>query len=104
ESNTKNSHDNIIFIKINFKENKDKIKVCNIFDSKKILYLTRIKSKDKKNFTFSTNFLDRSNKLIIKNISLKIKKYDIERKFSYYGKIERIIFKGTDIYYLIFNY
>src|SRR5205085_7648507 len=46
-SNTKKSYDNILHIKINFGDNKNKIKACDVFDNKEIPYLTSIKDKSK---------------------------------------------------------
>ena len=92
-SSTKKGHDDAMYIKIDFGKNEDKLTACSILDDKKIPYLTSIKGKGKDSITSSTDHPDRNNELVVKDIPLEIKKDDVERKFSYYGKIERIILK-----------
>ena len=92
-SSTKKGHDNAIYVKINFGENEDKLTVCGILDNKEIPYLTSIKGKGKDSSVPPSDHPDRSNELVVKDIPLEIKKDDVERKFSYYGKIERIVLK-----------
>src|SRR5438874_525006 len=89
----KKDHDDIMHIKIDFRENEDKLKACIIFDNKEIPYLTSIKGKGKDTATLSSKSSDKNNELVVKDIPLEIKKDDVERKFSYYGKIDRIILK-----------
>src|SRR3989440_1780690 len=92
-SSTKRSHDDVLHIKIDFGDNEDKIKACGVFDNKEIPYLTSIKGKSKDSADSPTDHPDRTNELVVKDIPLEIKKDDIERKFSYYGMIERIVLK-----------
>src|SRR3989440_5219003 len=92
-SSTKKGHDDAIYVKLDFGENKDKLTACGILDNKEIPYLTSIKDKGKDSSIPSSDHPDRSNKLVVKNIPLEIKKDDVERKFSYYEKIERIVLK-----------
>src|SRR5438128_10472832 len=91
--NTKKSHDDVLHIKIDFGDKEDKIKACGGYDNKEIPYLTSIKGKGKNSADSPTDHPDRSNELVVKDIPLEIKKNDIERKFSYYGMIERIVLK-----------
>src|SRR3989440_8360583 len=92
-SSTKKGHDDAIYVKIDFGENEDKLTACGILDNKEIPYLTSIKGKDKDFSVPLSDHPDRSNELVVKDIPLEIKKDDIERKFSYYEKIERIVLK-----------
>ena len=92
-SNTKKSYDDVIHIKIDFGNNKDKIKACGIFDNKEIPYLTSIKGKGRDSTVSSIDSSDRNNELVVKDIPLEIKKENMERKFSYYENIKKIILK-----------
>ena len=93
ESSTKKDHDDAIYVKIDFGENEDKLTACGILDNKEIPYLTSIKGKGKDSSVPLSDHPDRSNELVVKDIPLEIKKDDVERRFSYYGKIERIVLK-----------
>jgi len=92
-SSTKKGHDDMMYIKIDFGENEDKLTACEILDNKEIPYLTSIKGKGKDTAALLSDHPDRGNELVVKDIPLEIKKDNVERKFSYYGKIERIILK-----------
>src|SRR2546421_5690205 len=92
-SSTKKGHDDAIYVKIDFGENEDKLTACGILDNKEIPYLTSIKGKGKDSSVPPSDHPDKSNELVVKDIPLEIKKDDVKRKFSYYGKIEKIVLK-----------